>query len=55
MIYDRMDDATREVKDDEYIVALQWQGKELLYATVTEPHRLPVPQLVIMQRPKGQP
>lgn len=51
-IFARMDEAVRRAAPTEYIVALEWQGQPLVFATVEEPHRLPVPELVIMQRPR---
>jgi len=51
-LFDRMDEAVKEAHPDEFIVAIEWQGKSLTFATVVEPQKLPVPKIVIMQRPK---
>ncbi len=53
LVFDRMDTAVKEVLPDQYIVALEWQGRQFQFAAVTEPHCLPDPKLVIMQAPRG--
>ncbi len=51
-VYERFDEAERQASEDEYIVACRWQGRELLIVTTRQPQCLPVPQLVVVRKPK---
>ena len=49
-LFEREADAVRYANPDEFIVAIKWQGEIVAFATVTEPHLLPAPEIVVMQR-----
>ena len=47
-VFDSIDDAQVVANDDEYIVGLEWLGRNVVYAVCKEPHRIEEPRLFVV-------
>lgn len=51
-LFERIDAALSAAGPDDYVIALEWQGVEVRYATLVTPDEMRPPTILIVKRPK---